>query len=44
LVLSKPDLLRHLAGGGLRFDPEIAPDQITQVSIDLRLGNICSIR
>jgi dCTP deaminase len=38
LVLSKPDLLRHLASGRLRSDPEIAPEQIAQVSIDLRLG------
>lgn len=37
-MLSKPDLLRYLAEGTLRFDPGIEPDQVAQVSIDLRLG------
>lgn len=37
-MLSKPDLLRYVAERRLRFDPEIAADQIAQVSIDLRLG------
>jgi dCTP deaminase len=39
LVLSKPDRERYLAERALRFDPEISPDQIAQVSIDLRLGH-----
>lgn len=38
MVLSKPDLIEHVASGRLGFDPPIAPDQIAQVSIDLRLG------
>ena len=38
MVLSKPDLLRHLEAGSLRFDPQVPPDRVAQVSIDLRLG------
>lgn len=37
MVLSRPDILRYLEAGTLRFDPEIAPTQVAQVSVDLRL-------
>ena len=38
MVLSKPDILQYLENGRLRFEPQIQPDQVAQVSIDLRLG------
>ena len=38
MVLSKPDILRYLREGKLRFDPEVPEDRIAQVSIDLKLG------
>ena len=38
MVLSKPDILRHIQEGKIRFDPVVSPDQVAQVSIDLRLG------
>jgi dCTP deaminase len=40
LILSKPDILRYLDEGKLRFTPEIdQTSQVAQVSIDLHLGN-----
>ena len=38
MVLSRPDLLRRIAEGSLRFDPPVLEDAVAQVSIDLRLG------
>ncbi len=38
MVQSKPDILRYLREGKLRFDPEVPEDRIAQVSIDLKLG------
>lgn len=38
MVLSKKEILEYLADKRLRFDPEIDPANIEQVSIDLRLG------
>ena len=38
MVLSKPEIERYLAGGGLRIDPPPDPSHINQVSVDLRLG------
>lgn len=43
MVLSKPDILRYLEEGKLRFDPSIEGDQVAQVSVDLRLGNRFSL-
>jgi len=38
LLLSRPDLIKEIRLGRLRFSPEVAPESIEQVSIDLRLG------
>jgi dCTP deaminase len=38
LVLSKPDILKYLEDGRLRFDPPVSPDRVAQVSLDLFLG------
>lgn len=38
MVLSKPDILRYLNEGKLKFDPNVPPERVDQVSIDLRLG------
>ncbi len=38
MILSRPDILRYLEQGKLVISPNIAPDQVAQVSIDLRLG------
>ena len=43
MVLSKPDILRYIERGDLRFEPEIETDQIDQVSIDLRLDRIFTV-
>ncbi len=39
MVLSKPDILRYIEEGRLRFDPEVTADRVAQVSIDLLLGH-----
>ena len=38
MVLSKRDILRYINDGRLVIDPEVSPDRIKQVSIDLKLG------
>jgi dCTP deaminase len=38
VVLSRPDLLRYVAEGRIKFDPPVEPERIAQVSVDLRLG------
>lgn len=38
MVLSRPDLLRYIADGKIKFDPAVPPERVAQVSIDLRLG------
>jgi dCTP deaminase len=39
LILSRPDILKYLEAGKLRFEPAIKPDeQVAQVSVDLHLG------
>jgi len=38
VVLSKPDILKYLKGGTLRFDPPLPDGAVKQVSVDLRLG------
>ena len=38
MLLSKPDILEYLRTGKLRFDPPVAEDRVSQVSVDLRLG------
>lgn len=37
-MLSKPDLLRSIREGKLRFEPSIPENRIAQVSVDLLLG------
>ena len=39
MVLSRPDILRYLETGKLRFTPKVSDHDIAQVSIDLRLGH-----
>jgi dCTP deaminase len=38
VILSRPDILDYLQSGKLRTHPPILPENIAQVSIDLRLG------
>jgi dCTP deaminase len=38
VVLSRPDLLKYIAAGKIRFDPPIDPARVAQVSVDLTLG------
>jgi dCTP deaminase len=38
LFLSRPDLIKEIKSGRLKFDPPIEERSIDQVSIDLRLG------
>src|SRR5882724_6804763 len=40
MVLSRPDILKRIAQGDLRFAPPVAETSIEQVTIDLRLGHI----
>ncbi len=37
-MLSKPDLLRYIREGKLRFEPPVSENRIAQVSVDLLLG------
>jgi deoxycytidine triphosphate deaminase len=39
LVLSRPDILRYIETGKLRFTPKVSDHDIAQVSVDLRLGH-----
>ena len=39
MILSRADLLSRIDSGTLRFDPQITPDRVAQVSIDLLLGH-----
>lgn len=38
MILSRPDLLKCIDSGRLKFDPPITADRVAQVSIDLLLG------
>jgi dCTP deaminase len=38
LVLSRPDILRYIEEDNLKITPSVSPEQVAQVSIDLRLG------
>jgi dCTP deaminase len=40
MLLSKPDLLKRIEDGSLRFTPELGPKAVKQCSIDLRLAPI----
>lgn len=39
MFLSRPDILREIKKGKLRFDPPVDPSRIEQISIDLLLGH-----
>lgn len=38
MVLSKPEILRYIREGKLRFDPDVTEASVAQVSVDLHLG------
>ncbi len=40
MLLSKPDILKRIQSGDLRFTPDLAPKAVKQCSIDLRLAPI----
>ncbi len=40
MLLSKPDILKRIESGDLRFSPELGPKAIKQCSVDLRLAPI----
>jgi deoxycytidine triphosphate deaminase len=43
MILSRRELYRAWRQGTIRFDPDIAEDQIRLSSIDLRLGHMVSV-
>ncbi len=43
MVLSRPDILKRIEAGNLKFTPSVPTSAIKQCSIDLRLGRIFSV-
>jgi dCTP deaminase len=43
MVLSRPDILKRVQKGDLRFTPSVSPSAIKQCSIDLRLGRTFTV-